>query len=80
VSDELEGKGQSNKACIESKHGGELGLISIYPWPVMRHGDDGFSPSSWEPQEEGMMSTAASFSLRKKPRYVESRKKPNSRR
>jgi hypothetical protein len=35
----------------------------------MRHGVDGFSPSSWEPQEEGMMSTAASFSLRKKPRF-----------
>jgi hypothetical protein len=46
----------------------------------MRHGVDGFSPSSWEPQEEGMMSTAASFSLRKKSRFVESRKKPNSRR
>jgi hypothetical protein len=27
----------------------------------MRHGVDGFSPSSWEPQEEGMMSTAGSF-------------------
>jgi hypothetical protein len=26
----------------------------------MRHGVDGFSPSSWEPQE-GMMSTAANF-------------------
>jgi hypothetical protein len=46
----------------------------------MQHGVDGFSPSSWEFQEEGMMSAAASFSLRKKPRYVESRKKPNSRR
>jgi hypothetical protein len=31
---------------------------------------DGFSPSSWEPQEEGIMSTAASFSLSKKPRFV----------
>jgi hypothetical protein len=28
---------------------------------VMRH---------WEPQEEGMMSTTASFSLSKKPRFV----------
>jgi hypothetical protein len=28
---------------------------------VIRHGVDGFSPSSWEPQEEGMMSTAANF-------------------
>jgi hypothetical protein len=35
----------------------------------MRHGVDGFSPSSWEPQEEGMISTAASFSLSKKPRF-----------
>jgi hypothetical protein len=36
----------------------------------MWHGVDGFSPSSWEPQEEGMMSTATSFSLSKKPRFV----------
>jgi hypothetical protein len=36
----------------------------------MRHGVDSFSPSSWEPQEEGMMSTTASFSLNKKPRFV----------
>jgi hypothetical protein len=36
---------------------------------VIRHGVDGFSPSSWEPQEEGMMSTAASFSLSKKPSF-----------
>jgi hypothetical protein len=42
---------------------------------LMRHGVDGFSLSSWEPQEEGMMSTAASFSLRKKPRFIESGKK-----
>jgi hypothetical protein len=28
---------------------------------VMRHGVNGFSLSSWEPQEEGMMSTAANF-------------------
>jgi hypothetical protein len=28
---------------------------------VMRHSVDGFSPSSWEPQEEGMMSTTANF-------------------
>jgi hypothetical protein len=38
--------------------------------PLMRRGVDGFSPSSWEPQEEDMMSTAASFSLSKKPRFV----------
>jgi hypothetical protein len=37
---------------------------------LMRRGVDGFSPSSWEPQEKGMMSTAASFSLSKKPRFV----------
>jgi hypothetical protein len=36
----------------------------------MQHGVDGFSPSSWEPQEEGMMSTAASFSLSKKLRFI----------
>jgi hypothetical protein len=36
----------------------------------MRRGVDGFSPSSWEPQEEGMMSTTASFSLSKKTRFV----------
>jgi hypothetical protein len=36
----------------------------------MRRGVDGFSPSSWEPQEEGMMSTASSFSLSKKPGFV----------
>jgi hypothetical protein len=28
---------------------------------MMRHGVDVISPSSWEPQEEGMMSTAANF-------------------
>jgi hypothetical protein len=47
---------------------------------LMRHGIDGFSPSSSEPQEEGMMSTAVSFSLSKKPRFIVSRKKPNVRR
>jgi hypothetical protein len=47
---------------------------------LMRHGVNGFSPSSWEPQEEGMMSTTASFSLSKKPRFIVSRKKPNVRR
>jgi hypothetical protein len=31
ASDELKGKDQSNKACIENKRGGQLGLISIYP-------------------------------------------------
>jgi hypothetical protein len=28
---------------------------------VMRHSVDVISPSSWEPQEEGMMSTVANF-------------------
>jgi hypothetical protein len=36
----------------------------------MQHDVDIISPSSWEPQEEGMMSTAGSFSLSKKPRFV----------
>jgi hypothetical protein len=31
VSDELEGKDQSNKTCIENKRGGQLGLLSICP-------------------------------------------------
>jgi hypothetical protein len=29
----------------------------------MRHGVDVISPSSWEPQEKGMMSTVANFPL-----------------
>jgi hypothetical protein len=29
----------------------------------MRHGVDVISPSSWEPQEEGMMNIEANFSL-----------------
>jgi hypothetical protein len=32
ASDELEGKDQLNKTCIENKRDGELGLISICPW------------------------------------------------
>jgi hypothetical protein len=36
------------------------------------------SPSSWEPQEEGMMNIAARFSLSKKPRFIDPKgKKPN---
>jgi hypothetical protein len=35
------------------------GLLFLYA--LMRHGVDSFSPSSWEPQEEGMMNIAASF-------------------
>jgi hypothetical protein len=30
-------------------------------WKMMRHGVDVISPSSWETQEEGMMSTVANF-------------------
>jgi hypothetical protein len=44
----------------------------------MRHGVDGFSPSSWEPQEEGMMNTAASFPLSKKPRFNRIQEKDNT--
>jgi hypothetical protein len=44
---------------------------------VLQYGVDSFSPSSWEPQEEGMINIAARFSLSKKPRYVDQeRKKP----
>jgi hypothetical protein len=48
----------------------QSGIQLVLHGIVMRRGVDGFSPSSWEPQEEGMMSTAASFSLSKKPRFV----------
>jgi hypothetical protein len=34
-------------------------------------GGDIFSPSSWEPQEEGMMNIAARFSLSKKSRFID---------
>jgi hypothetical protein len=45
---------------------------------LMRYGVDSFSPSSWEPQEEGMMNIAARFFLSKKPRFVgQERKRPN---
>jgi hypothetical protein len=41
-------------------------------------GGDIFSPSSWEPQQEGMMNIAARFSLSKKPRFIDLKgKKPN---
>jgi hypothetical protein len=45
----------------------------------MQHGVDNVKkPSSWEPQEEGMMNIAARFSLSKKPMFVDQeRKKPN---
>jgi hypothetical protein len=45
---------------------------------MMQHGVDSFSPSSWEPQEKGMMNIAARFSLSKKPRFIDPKgKKPN---
>jgi hypothetical protein len=44
---------------------------------LMWHGVDGFSPSSWEPQEEGMMSIAANFSSVRNQDLIVSRKKPN---
>jgi hypothetical protein len=46
------------------------GLFNMLDSGVMWHGVNIISPSSWEPQEEGMMSTAANFSLSKKPRFV----------
>jgi hypothetical protein len=39
----------------------ELGVV--HSVLVMWYGVDSFSPSSWEPQEEGMMNIAARFSL-----------------
>jgi DNA mismatch repair protein MutH len=47
----------------------ETPLAEVFFFPVngarkivlMQRGVDSFSPSSWKPQEEGMMSTAASF-------------------
>jgi hypothetical protein len=42
----------------------------------MRHGVDGFSPSSWEPQEGGMMSTVANFpSVRNQGLFVQEKAK-----
>jgi hypothetical protein len=49
----------------------------VCPMPLMRHGVDGFSPSSWEPQEEGMMSTVANFPSVRNQGLIVSRKKPN---
>jgi hypothetical protein len=52
-------------------------MVEIYSM-LMRYGVDSFSPSSWEPQEEGMMNIAARFSLSKKPRFIDPKgKKPN---
>jgi hypothetical protein len=56
-----------------------LGFIcsNINLMSMMRYGVDSFSPSSWEPQEEGMMNIAARFSLSKKPWFINPKgKKP----
>jgi hypothetical protein len=50
------------------KHTIEIGNSADEIWDhgegdVMRYGVDSFSPSSWEPQEEGLMNIAARFSL-----------------
>jgi hypothetical protein len=34
TSNELEGKDQSNKVCVENKCGGQVGLLSICPRPA----------------------------------------------
>jgi hypothetical protein len=47
-----------SRLCQASNPSHSIPLPS--PW-VMRHGVDVISPSSWEPQEEGMMSIAANF-------------------
>jgi hypothetical protein len=69
-------------SCRQAFTCGLLGVLDLdAPGSrLMRHGVDVISLSSWEPQEEGMMSTAESFSLSNKPRFIVSRKKPNSRR
>jgi hypothetical protein len=41
----------------------------------MQHGVDGFSPSSWEPQEKGMMSTQQAFPSVRNQGLIVSRKK-----
>jgi hypothetical protein len=52
-------------ATALASHKGDPGVGGHWPGRptllLMRHGVDSFSPSSWEPQEEGMMSTAANF-------------------
>jgi hypothetical protein len=45
---------------------------------LMRRGVDSFSPSSWEPQEEGMMSTAASFFPQKETKVYRIQEKVNT--
>jgi hypothetical protein len=41
--------------CSHQRNSGK-----VVGW-MMQHGVDVISPSSWEPQEEGMMSTVANF-------------------
>jgi hypothetical protein len=52
-------------ACTPAARRAYKILSRRHCWALMRRGVDGFSPSSWKPQEKGIMSTAASFSLRK---------------
>jgi hypothetical protein len=51
--------------AFSKRHHVDCGVIAIICevpiWGLMRHSVDGFSPSSWESQEEGMMSTIANF-------------------
>jgi hypothetical protein len=57
---------------------GSFNHMQIIISALMRHDVDSFSPSSWEPQEEGMMNIAARFSLSKKPRFIDPKgKNPN---
>jgi hypothetical protein len=63
--------------CDNAMKGSRLIAGDSHEGLVMRYGVDSFSPSSWEPQEEGMINIAARFSLSKKPRYVgQERKEP----
>jgi hypothetical protein len=46
--------------CSDDIPVGGLLVIDAVGW-LMQHGVGVISPSSWEPQEEGMMSTVANF-------------------
>jgi hypothetical protein len=85
---DLKAQVNSWKKDLENRHEGKSTLnkiLSVQKSPnnksgLMRHGVDGFLPSSWEPQEEGMMSTTANFPSVRNQGLIVSRKKPNSRR
>jgi hypothetical protein len=57
----MSGRGDSTQEHASKEEVAPVGVT------VVRNGDaygvDIFSPSSWEPQEEGMMNIAARFSL-----------------